>query len=158
MHWVTIRLQTKRVVCAQFRRIFIINIQMEATHWSYLWSFCCDLLLYIFPVLMCAGLTASLVIDLRSFALFKPHPLRPPSAPALNVTIKGAKIPPLPPFCAFVTQSNNNFVKHAKLLKSPARDLGSCAASEPGRCKRREDPCNSVLVLPRLHTHTKPRE
>lgn len=70
--------------------------------------------------------------------------------------------PPRPsPFGALCPQHSSraasNFVKHAKLLKSPARDLDSCAAPRPGRCKGREDRCYSGLALPRVHTHTKRR-
>lgn len=133
---------------------------MEATHClSYFWPFVV-IYPYIFPVLMCARLTASLVIDLRSFCFIPASPPASPLHPRVKCHNEGKKIPPPPSVFwggAFVSQSNNNFVKHAKPLKSPARDLGSCAAPEPGRCKGREDPCNSVLVLPRLHTHTKPR-
>lgn len=54
----------------------------------------------------------------------------------------------------YIPHSNNNFVKHAKPLKSPARDLGSCVVLKPGRCKGREDLCDSGPVLPRVRTHT----
>lgn len=113
----------------------------------------------IFSVLMCARLTASLIIDLKSFCFIGASPPASPPPPRVKCHNDGGiNTTPSLFSCAFVTQSNNNFVKHAKPLKSPARDLGSCAAPEPGRCKGREDPCNSVPVLPRLHAHTKPRE
>ena len=74
----------------------------------------------------------------------------------IRLRVKEEKYGSLPPvFVLYIPHSHNNFVKHAKPLKSPARDLGSCAALEPGRCKGREDLCNSGLVLPRVHTHTK---
>lgn len=94
--------------------------------------------------------------------------LSPPSSsssPTSSCCVKYVKevkhapspLPLLLLFVLYIPQSNNNLVKHAKPLKSPARDLGSCSALEPGRCKRREDLCNSGLVLPRVHTHTKRR-
>lgn len=104
---------------------------------------------------LCARLTASVLIDLRRFLLYMS--LTPCFSPAPCVTcLKEEKYGPLPPsFVLYIPHSNNNFVKHAKPLKSLARDRGSCAALEPGRCKGREDLCNSGLVLPRVHTHTK---
>lgn len=99
------------------------------------------------------------------FSLCLPHkPLRPTLLNVLKKKNAPCSFPPPPhpsPFGALCPQHSrraaSNFVKHAKLLKSPARDLDSCAAPQPGRCKGREDLCYSGLVLPRVHTHTKRR-
>lgn len=103
-------------------------------------------------------MTASVLIDLLRLCFMTLTPPGPPPPTAFNVLKKKNTVPSLPVFVFYIPHSNNNFVKHAKLLKSPARDLGSCASLEPGRCKGREDLCNSGLVLPRVHTHTKRRE
>lgn len=98
-----------------------------------------------------ARLTASVLNDLRRLCfIWVPSP----TAPCVKC-LKEEKYGPLLPFSLlYIPRSKNNFVKHAKPLKSLARDWGSCAAPEPGRCKGREDLCNSGLVLPRVHTHT----
>lgn len=78
-----------------------------------------------------------------------------------EILLRASEAAPPPPRRARCVQQENvphssdNFVKHAKPLKSPARDPGSCATPEPGRCKGREDLCDSGLVLPRAHAHKK---
>lgn len=70
---------------------------------------------------------------------------------------KKIRSPPSPFLALYIPRSNNNFVKHAKPPKSPARDRGSCAAPEPGRCKGRTELCNAGTRAPQsahAHTHT----
>lgn len=71
---------------------------------------------------------------------------------------KKIRSPPSPFLALYISRSNNNFVKHAKPPKSPARDRGSCAAPEPGRCKGRTELCNAGTRAPQsahAHAHTK---
>lgn len=75
-----------------------------------------------------------------------PHPSSSSSVPASAVSEqeKHALLPPLFLLLLCIPHSDNNFVKHAKPPKSPARDRDSCAAPQPGRCKGRTDLCNAA--------------
>lgn len=86
---------------------------------------------------------------------------RPPPRPSPRETPQRRKkrkirSPPSPCLAIYILRSNNNFVKHAKPPKSPARDRGSCAAPQPGRCKGRTELCNAATRAPQsAHAHTK---
>ena len=70
--------------------------------------------LYIFPVLMCARLTASLIIDLRSFCFIEAPPLRRPPPPRVkchNAGGGGGGAAPPPFFFLFFNPKKKKFFK-----------------------------------------------
>lgn len=105
----------------------------------------------------CLGkLTASILFESRFFCFFfvihlfsyfillyvTRFPIPPPTPPPPPLSRRQPSqssrntLSSLPSFfCSFcIPHSDNNFVKHAKPPKSPARDRDSCAAPQPGRC------------------------